>query len=39
MAPSAIAMAIGGALFEQIRLGDGQILNPRDARKGIPVRH
>ncbi len=32
----AIAMAIGGALFEQIRFGDGQILNPRFSAYRVP---
>ena len=32
----AISMAIGGALFEQIRFGDGQILNPRFSQYRVP---
>jgi len=32
----AIAMAIGGALFEQIRFGDGQVLNPRFSQYRVP---
>jgi len=32
----AIAMALGGALFEQIRFGDGQILNPRFSQYRVP---
>jgi len=32
----AISMAIGGALFEQIRFGDGQILNPRFSKYRVP---
>jgi len=32
----AIAMAIGGALFEQMRFGDGQILNPRFSQYRVP---
>jgi isoquinoline 1-oxidoreductase len=32
----AIAMAIGGALFEQIRFGDGQILNAHFAQYRVP---
>ena len=32
----AISMALGGALFEQIRFGDGQILNPRFSQYRVP---
>jgi len=32
----AISMAIGGALFEQIRFGDGQIQNPRFSQYRVP---
>lgn len=32
----AIAMAIGGALFEQMRFGDGRILNPRFSAYRVP---
>jgi isoquinoline 1-oxidoreductase len=32
----AISMALGGALFEQIRFGDGQILNPRLSQYRVP---
>jgi isoquinoline 1-oxidoreductase len=32
----AIAMAIGGALFEQIRFGDGQVSNPRFSQYRVP---
>jgi len=32
----AISMAIGGALFEQIRFGDGQILNARFSQYRVP---
>jgi nicotinate dehydrogenase subunit B len=32
----AISMAIGGALFEQIRFGDGQILNSRFSKYRVP---
>ena len=32
----AISMAIGGALFEQMRFGDGQILNPRFSQYRVP---
>ncbi|MGC9945489.1 MAG: molybdopterin cofactor-binding domain-containing protein [Bryobacteraceae bacterium] len=32
----AICMALGGALFEQIRFGDGQILNPRFSQYRVP---
>jgi len=32
----AISMAIGGALFEQIRFGDGQISNPRFSQYRVP---
>jgi len=32
----AISMAVGGALFEQIRFGDGQILNPRFSQYRVP---
>jgi isoquinoline 1-oxidoreductase len=32
----AISMAIGGALFEGIRFGDGQILNPRFSQYRVP---
>jgi len=32
----AISMAIGGALFEQIRFGDGQVLNPRFSQYRVP---
>jgi len=31
-----IAMAVGGALFEQIRFGDGQISNPRFSQYRVP---
>jgi isoquinoline 1-oxidoreductase len=29
-------MAVGGALFEQIRFGDGQISNPRFSQYRVP---
>jgi len=32
----AVSMAIGGALFEQIRFGDGQVLNPRFSQYRVP---
>jgi isoquinoline 1-oxidoreductase len=32
----AISMAVGGALFEQIRFGDGQISNPRFSLYRVP---
>lgn len=32
----AIAMALGGALFEQIRFGDGQVANPRFSQYRVP---
>jgi len=32
----AISMALGGALFEQIRFGDGQISNPRFSQYRVP---
>ena len=32
----AISMALGGALFEQIRFGDGQVLNPRFSQYRVP---
>jgi len=32
----AISMAIGGALFEQMLFGDGQILNPRFSQYRVP---
>jgi CO/xanthine dehydrogenase Mo-binding subunit len=32
----AIAMALGGALFEQIRFGGGQVLNPRFSQYRVP---
>ena len=32
----AISMALGGALFEQIRFGDGQILNPHFSQYRVP---
>ena len=32
----AIAMAVGGALFEQVRFKDGQILNPRFSEYRVP---
>jgi isoquinoline 1-oxidoreductase len=32
----AISMAIGGALFEQVRFADGQIANPRFSQYRVP---
>ncbi|HTT60432.1 MAG TPA: molybdopterin cofactor-binding domain-containing protein [Bryobacteraceae bacterium] len=32
----AISMAIGGALFEEIRFGDGQVSNPRFSQYRVP---
>ena len=32
----AICMALGGALFEEIRFGEGQILNPRFSQYRVP---
>ncbi len=29
-------MALGGALFEQIRFGDGQVANPRFSQYRVP---